>query len=222
MVPRRTMDRQHPVLNFEQADNFVVAYYAAGDAAPKALPFSSEPKIEDTPGQWSGAARATLRGSGAIAIGAGATAVGRGGVMARDVSGPIVTGDHVRIGPELSGDFRGANVNVGANLKKVRQAAGRVTAADPAEKERLQQLIGQLEAALKQVPADRAADAETVSSITETLVTAAAAEKPNRTLLKITGEGLKEAAEGLAAIAPAVLSIATQVVAAVGRMTGAG
>jgi hypothetical protein len=49
MVPKRTKDRQHPILNFEQADNFVIAYYAGGAAQPKELPFSQEPEIELEP-----------------------------------------------------------------------------------------------------------------------------------------------------------------------------
>ena len=39
VVPARSAGRQHPVLNFEQADNFALAYYAGGDPQPKALPF---------------------------------------------------------------------------------------------------------------------------------------------------------------------------------------
>ena len=33
VVPGRTGKRQHPILNFEQADNFVISYYAAGGVA---------------------------------------------------------------------------------------------------------------------------------------------------------------------------------------------
>lgn len=39
VVPRRTDDRQHPILDFAQADNFVLAYYAGGETKPKGLPF---------------------------------------------------------------------------------------------------------------------------------------------------------------------------------------
>lgn len=49
VVPRRTSDRQHPILNFEQADNFVLAYYAGGENEPKGLPFEGEPEIEPEP-----------------------------------------------------------------------------------------------------------------------------------------------------------------------------
>lgn len=42
VVPGRTKKRQHPILHFEQADNFVLAYYAGGDPQPKGLPFDVE------------------------------------------------------------------------------------------------------------------------------------------------------------------------------------
>ncbi|MBN1322755.1 MAG: tetratricopeptide repeat protein [Methanotrichaceae archaeon] len=51
-VPQRTKGRQHPILHFERADNFILAYYAAGDPQPKALPFSKEPEIEPEPGAF--------------------------------------------------------------------------------------------------------------------------------------------------------------------------
>jgi hypothetical protein len=38
-VPQLTQNKQHPVLHFAQADNFVIAYYAGGGGKPKALPF---------------------------------------------------------------------------------------------------------------------------------------------------------------------------------------
>ncbi len=52
VVPGRTGDKQHPILHFEQADNFVLAYYAGGEAQPKALPFVGQPEIEPEPGAW--------------------------------------------------------------------------------------------------------------------------------------------------------------------------
>jgi hypothetical protein len=54
MVPRRTQDRQNPILHYEQADNFILAYYAAGEAKPKGLPFEVEPQVEPEPGAWRG------------------------------------------------------------------------------------------------------------------------------------------------------------------------
>lgn len=44
VVPQRTRGRQHPILHFEQADNFALAYYAGGDTQPKGLPFALPPE----------------------------------------------------------------------------------------------------------------------------------------------------------------------------------
>jgi hypothetical protein len=52
VVPGRTGGRQHPILHFEQADNFALAYYAGGETQPKGLPFAGEPEIEPEPGAW--------------------------------------------------------------------------------------------------------------------------------------------------------------------------
>ncbi len=49
-VSERTNGRQNPILNFRQADNFAVAYYAGGDAEPKRLNLGVEPQIERSPG----------------------------------------------------------------------------------------------------------------------------------------------------------------------------
>lgn len=38
-VSQLTKDKQHPILHYEQADNFVIAFYAAGETQPKKLPF---------------------------------------------------------------------------------------------------------------------------------------------------------------------------------------
>ncbi len=67
-VPQRTGNRQHPILHFDQADNFVVSYYAGGEKRPKGLPFPAESiQIEPQPGAW------TLSGhfEGPVAIGDG-------------------------------------------------------------------------------------------------------------------------------------------------------
>ncbi len=52
VVPGRTSNKQHPILHFERADNFAIAYYAGGNSAPKALPFLKPPEIEPEAGEW--------------------------------------------------------------------------------------------------------------------------------------------------------------------------
>lgn len=72
-VPQCTGGRQHPFFNFAQADNFAVAYYAAGDVTPKGLPFAATPEIEAEPGAVARQQRATyegkLKGSGILVQG---------------------------------------------------------------------------------------------------------------------------------------------------------
>ncbi len=95
MVPRRTGNRQHPILNFEQADNFVLAYYAAGDAKPKGLPWTAEPQIEPQPGAFAG------QGVEGSVVG-GNIDTGGGDFIGRD---KIIQGDEVR-GDKIMGDKR--------------------------------------------------------------------------------------------------------------------
>lgn len=57
VVPGRTQNKQHPILHFEHADNFALAYYAGGEAQPKGLPFEVEPEIEPEPGAWTASPR---------------------------------------------------------------------------------------------------------------------------------------------------------------------
>jgi len=52
------------------------------------------------------------------------------------------------------------------------------------------------------------------------MVDEAQKEKPNTSLLRITGEGLKEAASALAEVVPTALIIATQIVTTLGKLGG--
>jgi uncharacterized caspase-like protein len=72
VVPELTSDKQHPVLDIEKADNFVLAYYAGGQPNPKALPseLMSNPRIESEPGELNGQNRQTIAsGDRSVAIG---------------------------------------------------------------------------------------------------------------------------------------------------------
>jgi hypothetical protein len=53
-VPQRTMQRQHPIIDLQSADNFAIAHYAGGDIEPKAMPYKGAPEIEPEPGAFSG------------------------------------------------------------------------------------------------------------------------------------------------------------------------
>lgn len=97
MVPQRTHDRQHPILNFHQADNFVVAYYAGGEMMPKAMPFTSTPEIEPEPGTFNHLSSPTYyayqEGDGNIVQGNDNTIIGPGGMyVGGNIGGSIFTG----------------------------------------------------------------------------------------------------------------------------------
>ncbi len=84
----------------------------------------------------------------------------------------------------------------------------------------MNKLIGQLSAELEKAPPDKEEDAAAVAETAKNLIEKAAAEKPNKALLKIAAEGLKQAAQNIAEVLPAVLGIATQITAAAFKLTG--
>jgi hypothetical protein len=130
--------------------------------------------------------------------------------------GNFVSGDQFN----MSGNFSGAILNIKSTLSNVSQSIGAAAHGDDATKAELQALIAQLSAALEQVPAEQTADAEAVAETAKAAVEQATKEQPNQTLVKISAEGLKQAAQNLAAVLPAVLPLATRIAEAVQRMAG--
>lgn len=120
----------------------------------------------------------------------------------------------------LSGDFRGSIVNIKSQLRSVQQTVGEIQTGDETTRQELEKLIQDLSAALEKAPLARHEQAEAVASTAKALVDQASADQPNHTMLKITADGLKQAAKNLADVTPTVLAIATQVVLAIGRLTG--
>jgi Caspase domain len=110
VVPKWTGNRQHPILNFEQADNFVLAYYAGGETEPKGLPFAGEPEIESEAGNFN---RQVINRIEVLASGKGAVAIGGNANNAN-----IITGNNNIIGSgntvqrvEQEGKY---NINLGS------------------------------------------------------------------------------------------------------------
>jgi chromosome segregation ATPase len=120
----------------------------------------------------------------------------------------------------MSGDFRGAIINIKSKLTDVQQTVGQIQTEDETARKELETLIGQLSEALQKVPAGNEEQAEAVAETAKVLVDTAKTEKPNKTMLQISGEGLKQAAENLAGVMPIVASIAGQIVLAVAKLTG--
>ena len=138
---------------------------------------------------------------------------------------PSVT--HVHIGDtiSMSGDFRGSIVNMKSTLTHVQQSIGRIPHGEDSDKAELARLITELTDVLEAIPPARAApladDVEAVAQTSKTLVDLANEEDPNATMLQLTGNMLKQAAEKLVSITPAVLSIATNIVATIHKITSA-
>ena len=120
----------------------------------------------------------------------------------------------------MSGDFRGAIINIKSTLTNVQQSVGEIPSRDEASRRELETLIEQLSVALQKVPAENEEQAQAVADTAKVLVDTAKAEKPNKTMLQISGEGLKQAAQNLAEVMPVVVAIAGQIVMAVARLTG--
>ncbi len=95
VVPGRTRGKQHPILHFEHADNFALAYYAGGDTRPKGLPFSEEPRIEPEPGAWT---ISTVINTGGGAYIGGNVSLSGGSFVGRDQRNVTITGDGNVIG----------------------------------------------------------------------------------------------------------------------------
>lgn len=121
----------------------------------------------------------------------------------------------------LSGDFRGAIVNIKSTLTNVQQSIGEIRSTDETARKELEALIGQLSEALQMVPVEKQEQAEAVAETAKVLVETAKAEKPNKTMLQISGEGLKQAAQNLVGVMPTVVTIASQIVMTVAKLTGA-
>jgi len=108
MVPGRTGQRQHPILHFEHADNFAVAYYAGGDARPKGLPFADEPEIEPEPGAWRPSTSVTQQ-VGVVRDNAAVVGVIQGG------AGPIHVGGQQHYGNQIAATG-GSAVSTGSGV----------------------------------------------------------------------------------------------------------
>ena len=127
-----------------------------------------------------------------------------------------MTGDTIT----MSGDFRGANVFVKTTLSHVNVGVWSMAGVDDAAKAELQGLVARLNEALQRVPPEKAEEAEAVAASAKQLVEAAQGERPNRTLLRVAADGLRQAAQTLAAAAPPAVGIATQIVELIAKVRG--
>ena len=122
----------------------------------------------------------------------------------------------------LTGDFRGSIVNLKSTLRNVHQIAGEIPNASEDDRKKLQELVVRLTSELEKVPPAQKDEVEAVAITATALVEQAKDGKKNKTLLRITGEGLKSAASNLAPMIPAILPIVSQMILTVAKMSGTG
>jgi len=112
----------------------------------------------------------------------------------------------------VGGDVSGGNVNIGGTQSFGDGATFTFSAgganAESAALTELKQLYTELAAALQQIPAAQQEQLDAVQQLAQSALDEAQKEKPNKTLLTVTGEGLKQAAENLAGVAPIAMKIA--------------
>jgi len=119
----------------------------------------------------------------------------------------------------MSGDFRGAVINIKSNLTRVSQSINAIPNSDLDVKAELGRLVDELAQLLQSVPSENIDDAEAVAWATESLLKTLNVDKPNKTVTTITAEGLKKAAQNLSEIVPSILPIVEQIISVVIRRT---
>jgi predicted ArsR family transcriptional regulator len=120
----------------------------------------------------------------------------------------------------LSGEFQNAILNIVSALTNVSQTINALTDSDPTVIREIEQLVEQLKEVLQQVPPEKAQEAEAVAQAAESFVEAATKETPNEFTVEITKDGLQKAAQNIALVMPTVLTIATQIIAAISKLRG--
>lgn len=110
-------------------------------------------------------------------------------------------------------------VNIKSRLEHVVQSVQQAPALSDANRETLQQLIQDLQAGLESVQGARAEDADRVTKMAELVAAEATKAKPDKGFLSFSVDGLKQAAQAVADIAPAVLATATKVAAFVAALS---
>ena len=200
VVPGRTRQRQHPILHFEHADNFVVAYYAGGDVEPKGLPFAGQPEIEPEPGAWaiafdqrgqtvhgpqtSVAGDLALSGTfqGPVALGGGESADLRGarGAVYKP-AGPVEQhiGHRLVVGGDVS---EGGQVAVGERITQIQTVTGPEPAVTETDLSELRRLLAGLKAKVAdEAPPDKR---DAALGRLQELEEAIAAEAPDLTTME--------------------------------------
>jgi hypothetical protein len=112
----------------------------------------------------------------------------------------------------LSGDFSGSVLNIASTLTDVQQTIGSIPGMDNDTKTELAALFDELQQELANIPEEHANDAEAIVESAKMALEQLNRDKPNKTMLSVSVEGLKKAAENIASILPNVAVTAGKIV----------
>lgn len=115
------------------------------------------------------------------------------------------------------GDIHGNGIGIGENIS-IMISMDSIENQDMPQKAELMDLVRQLNEVLKQLPASKSDDAKAVAETAQTLLNKATEETPNKTMIQITGDALKQAAQNIADVAPTILHIASQIVTTIAML----
>lgn len=125
---------------------------------------------------------------------------------------------HFRVDNRVSDVVIQGNTGVFVNINSTLHSVSQSVTTSPhfqSNKEEVTKLVEQLKEALGNIPPENADEAEAIAETAKALVTNADKEKPNRALLNISADGLKQAARNLATVAPEVLKTSLELIKAV-------
>lgn len=118
----------------------------------------------------------------------------------------------------IGGQVSGQNVVIGGTQTvhgDLTINVGALSAASDEQRKSLRDQIAQLIKALEDVPADRTEDVQDVRMATQDAVAEAGKDNPDGDQLRRRGRAIMRAARGLADIAPAITTLATQIAATI-------
>jgi len=120
----------------------------------------------------------------------------------------------------MSGDFRGAIININTSLQKAQQA---INSGDPpfsSSEVRLTELLALLAADLGLVEEGKREDAEALAEATRIAVETAAQPRPNKKLLAGCLEAVRTSGHAVLETAPKIAATVNQIIDIIGKIHG--
>lgn len=109
------------------------------------------------------------------------------------------------------GSIANSIVNINSTLEGVSQSIQAMPKASPDDRKELEELVKTLQKQLEAAAQQKPEEAQAVALQAKSLVEQATQDKPNKTSINITKEGLMDAAKAVADIAPTVLETAASI-----------